>query len=65
MSKVIEFVVEIHNVVIGGTKAKKYYAKSYSKLLRTMPKEVKRKWKTITYIKEGVEIVKRKNLNNE
>ena len=57
MSKVTEYTVEIANIVVGGTKSKKYFAKNYAKLLKSLPKEVKRKWQTITYIKDGVEIV--------
>ena len=57
MSKVIEYHVEIANVGIGGTKRKTYLAKNYTKLIKSLPKEVKRKWQTITYLKDGAEIV--------
>jgi hypothetical protein len=57
MSKIIEFKVYIANIVVGGTKEKKYHSKSYEKLMKSLPKEVKRKWQTIRYFKEGVEIV--------
>ena len=61
MSKAIEFKVQITNTVIGGVKEKVFYAKSYEKLLKSMPKEVKRKWKTINYSKEGVDILVHKD----
>jgi len=57
MSKVTEYTVEIANIVVGGTKTKTYFAKNYSKLIKSLPKEVKRKWQTITYVKDGVTIV--------
>ncbi len=57
MSKVTEYTLALANVAIGGTKSKTYFAKHYAKLMRALPKEVKRKWQTITYLKDGVEIV--------
>jgi hypothetical protein len=54
MSKVIEFTVEISQVGTRRTKSKKFLAKSLNRLISSMPKPLKRKWKTITYIENGI-----------
>lgn len=55
MGKSIEFKVEISQVALGGTKTKIYLAKSVDRLIKAMPKPIKRKWETITFIDENGE----------
>ena len=49
MGKIIEFTVEVKEILLGGTKAKSYSAKSVDRLLNTMSKSVKKKWETISF----------------
>lgn len=61
MSKSIEFKVEVFQVGLGRTKTKTCLAKSLDRLISSMSKQDKKKWKTITYIENGEEkIVKNK-----
>jgi len=53
MSKSIEFRVEIAQASIGGTKTKIYLAKSVDRLIKSMPKSIKKKWKTISFTDEN------------
>jgi hypothetical protein len=53
MSKSIEFKVEISQASIGGTKTKTYLAKSVDRLIKSMPKSIKKKWQTISFTDEN------------
>lgn len=60
MSKTIEFKVEYYQVGLNQTKTESRFAKNLDRLLSSMPKPMKKKWKTITYSENGVEKIVKK-----
>jgi hypothetical protein len=53
MSKTIEFKVEYYQVGLNRTKTESRFSKNLDRLLSSMPKPMKKKWKTITYTEKG------------
>lgn len=53
MSKIIEFKVDIFQTGLNTTKVKVFKAKSVDRLMSSMSKSERKKWKKISYIENG------------